>query len=59
MRGARYINQTIAQIPEYLQRQEVQIAQYNGSLAQHAMQWIKARRQCLGSASDLLKKLGG
>jgi hypothetical protein len=57
--GARYIEQTITQIPEYLQRQEAQIAQYNGSLAQHAMQWISARRQRLGSASDLLKKLGG
>jgi hypothetical protein len=57
--GARYIEQTIAQLPEYLQRQEAQIAQHNRSFAQHAMQWIKARRQRLGSASDLLKKLGG
>jgi hypothetical protein len=57
--GARYIDQTIAQIPEYLQRQEAQIAQYNASLAPHAMLWIRARRQRLGSASDLLKKLGG
>ena len=57
--GVRYIDQAIAQIPEYLQRQEAQIAQYNASLAGHAMQWIKVRRQRLGSASDLLKKLGG
>jgi hypothetical protein len=57
--GARYIAQAIAQIPQYLQLQETQIAQHNGSLVQHAMQWIKARRQRLGSASDMLKKLGG
>jgi hypothetical protein len=57
--GARYISQAIAQIPQYLQLQEAQIAQHNGLLAQHAMQWIKARRQRLGSASDMLKKLGG
>jgi hypothetical protein len=57
--AARYIDQTIAQIPEYLQRQETQIATHNASLATHAMQWIKLRRQRLGSASDLLKKLGG
>jgi hypothetical protein len=57
--AARYIDQTIAQIPEYLQRQEAQIAQHNASLGAQAMQWIRARRQRLGSASDLLKKLGG
>ena len=57
--AAGYIEQTIAQIPEYLQRQEAQIVQHNTSLLTHAMQWIKARRQRLGSASDLLKKLGG
>ena len=57
--AAQYIDQTIAEIPEYLQRQEAQIAQHNASLAGHAMQWIKLRRQHLGSASDLLKKLGG
>jgi hypothetical protein len=57
--AARYIEQTIAQIPEWLQRQEAQIAQHNASLAAQAMQWIRARRQRLGSASDLLKKLGG
>jgi hypothetical protein len=55
----RYIDQVIAQIPEYLQRQEAQIAQHNASLTTHAMQWIKVRRQRLGSAADLLKKLEG
>lgn len=57
--AARYIERTIEQIPEYLQRQAAQIAQHNASLAAAAMQWIRARRQRLGSASDLLKKLGG
>jgi len=57
--AARYIDRTIAQIPEYLQRQEAQIAQHNASLTAHAMQWVKLRRQRLGSATDLLKKLGG
>ncbi|WP_119303906.1 hypothetical protein [Dongia deserti] len=57
--AAAYIAQTIAEIPEYLQRQEAQIAKHNASLAMHAMQWIRLRRQRLGSASDLLKKLGG
>jgi hypothetical protein len=57
--AARYIERTIAQVPEYLQRQEAQIAQHNASLAAASMQWIRARRQRLGSASDLLRKLGG
>ena len=57
--AARYIERTIEQIPEYLQRQAAQIAQHNASLAAAAMQWLRARRQRLGSASDLLKKLGG
>lgn len=57
--AARYIEDTIAEIPEYLQRQEAQLAPYNAGLAGHAMQWIKMRRARLGSANDLLKKLGG
>lgn len=57
--AARHIEQTIAQIPQYLQRQEAQIAQHNASLAAASVQWIRARRQRLGSASQLLKKLGG
>jgi hypothetical protein len=57
--AARYIEQTIAQIPEYLQNQQAQIAQHNASLAAHALQWIRLRRQRLGSATDLLKKLRG
>ena len=57
--AARYIDDALAQLPEYLQRQEAQIAQHNASLAGHTMQWISMRRQRLGSASDLLKRLGG
>lgn len=56
--AARYIDQAIAQIPEYLRRQEAQIARHNASLAQ-AAQWIRVRRQRLGSAADLLQKLRG
>ncbi len=55
--AARYIDETIAKIPEYLQRQEEQIAKHNASLAMNAMRWITLRRQRLGTASDLLKKL--
>jgi hypothetical protein len=57
--GARYIEQTIAQIPEYLQRQAVQLAQHNDAIGARAMQWIRARRQRIGSAAELLKKMGG
>ncbi|NSX17018.1 hypothetical protein HTY52_23275 [Cupriavidus taiwanensis] len=57
--AARYIDETIDQIPQYLERQSAQIAQHNASIASHAMQWVKLRRQRLGTASDLLKKLGG
>jgi hypothetical protein len=55
--AARYIDETVARIPEYLQRQEAQIAKHNASLAMNAMRWISLRRQRLGTASDLLKKL--
>ncbi len=56
---AKYIDDTIAQIPEYLQRQEAQLATHNAGLAGHAMHWIRTRRGRLGTANDLLKKLGG
>jgi hypothetical protein len=55
--AARYIDETIAKIPEYLQRQETQIAKHNASLATNAMRWITLRRQRIGMASDLLNKL--
>ncbi|WID99677.1 hypothetical protein QO058_30210 (plasmid) [Bosea vestrisii] len=57
--AAKYIEDTINQIPEYLARQAAQIEPHNAGLAGQAMQWVKARRQRLGSAADLLKKLGG
>lgn len=56
--AARYIEETITQIAEYLQRQEAQISQHNASLASRSTQWIMTRRQRLTAASDLLKKLG-
>lgn len=55
----RYIDDTVAQIPEYLARQAAQIAQHNASLPAQAMQWIRLRRERLGTASDLPKKHGG
>jgi hypothetical protein len=58
-KAARYIERTIGQIPEYVERQAAQIAQHNASLAPASMQSIRARRPRLGSASDLIKKLGG
>jgi hypothetical protein len=57
--AARYIDETLAKIPEYLQRQKAQIDAHNSGLAGHAMQWVKVRRGRLSQASDLLKKLGG
>jgi len=57
--AAGYIEQSVAQIPEYLERQKAQIARHNSSLVTHVMRWIKVRRQRLGTASNLLKKLGG
>lgn len=57
--AARYIDETLARMPEYLQRQKVQIDAHNAGLAGHAMQWVKVRRGRLSQASDLLKKLGG
>jgi hypothetical protein len=57
--AARYIDQTLAKIPEYLQRQKVQIDAHNSGLAGHAMRWVTVRRGRLSQASDLLKKLGG
>lgn len=57
--AAKYIDDTIAQLPEYLERQAAQLTPYNSGLAGNAMQWIKMRRARLGTANDLLKKLGG
>jgi len=57
--AARYIDERIAKIPIHIQRQEAQLTQHNASLNGHVMQCVKTRRQRLGSAADLLKKLGG
>ncbi|MER2508261.1 MAG: hypothetical protein U1E59_14310 [Amaricoccus sp.] len=57
--AAQYIDRTIAQLPEYITKQRALLDDHNASLASQAMPSIKARRQRLGTASDLLKKLGG
>jgi hypothetical protein len=57
--AARYIDETLARIPEYLQRQKAQIDAHNAGLARQAMQWVTVRRGRLSQASDLLEKLGG
>jgi hypothetical protein len=57
--AAQYIEQTVAQLPDIIARQKALIDQHNASIAAQAMPWIQARRQRLGTASDLLKKLGG
>lgn len=57
--AAQYIDRTIAELPDYIARQKVLIDEHNASLAARAMPWIQQRRQRLGAASDLLKKLGG
>lgn len=58
-RAAQYIEQTVTQLPDIIAQQKVLIDQHNASVAAQAMRWIQARRQRLGTASDLLKKLGG
>lgn len=57
--AVKYMDDTLAQIAENIQRQSAQIERHNASIAAHALPWIKARRDRLGQASDLLKKLGG
>lgn len=57
--AAKYIDEALAKIPEYLQRQKVQIDAHNAGLPRQAMQWVTVRRGRLSQASDLLKKLGG
>jgi uncharacterized coiled-coil protein SlyX len=57
--AARYIEETIAALPDNLAQQKTLIDQHNASLAAHAMPLIRARRSRLGKASELLKRLGG
>lgn len=57
--AAAHIEDTIKRIQEYLARQVDQIEKHNAGIAGAAIQAIKLRRQRLGSAADLLKKLGG
>ena len=55
----RYIDEAIASLPEYLERQRAQIQTYNDALPSRAMPHIQQRRARLGHASELLKKLQG
>jgi hypothetical protein len=57
--AASYLEATIREIKECMQRQEAQIARHNAGLEQAAIHQIRARRSRVGAASDLLKKLGG
>lgn len=57
--AVRYMADAIAGVREYLEWQEAEIVEGNGSLPSQALQWVRNRRQRLSSASDLLKKLGG
>ena len=54
-----YINDTIAKMKTYLERQSAQIAAYNHALPTKIMPVIQQRRARMSSASDLLKKLQG
>jgi hypothetical protein len=55
----RYIDEAIAALPEYLDRQKAQIEAHNNRIAANAIPPIQQRRVTLGRASDLLKKLQG
>jgi hypothetical protein len=55
----RYIDATIAALPEWLAWSRTQVEAYNASIAATAMPIIQQRRARLGQASDLLKKLRG
>jgi len=53
----QYIDETIAKLPEYLERQRAQIEPYNNGIAGNAVALIVQRRSRLSQASDLLNKL--
>lgn len=55
----RYIDDTIAALPEYLERSRAQVEAHNARIAATAMPLLQGRRGRLGQASDLLKKLQG
>jgi hypothetical protein len=57
--AAAYIEESIARIKEYMQRQETQIAGFKSRLPSLILPVIHRRRQTLGKAADLLNKLQG
>ncbi len=57
--AAAHIEDSVRRIKEYLQRQEVQIAEFNARLPNLILPMIQRRRQTLSKAADLLKKLQG
>jgi len=52
-----YINETVSKIQTYIERQKPQIDTFNASLAAKVQPVLQARRQRLGAAADVLKKL--
>jgi hypothetical protein len=57
--AASYIDDTIARMKEYLERQRTQIAAFNASLPARVPAHIHRRRSSRGKAAELLKKLQG
>jgi hypothetical protein len=54
-----HIDDTIRKINEWLQRQDIQLKAFNGSLPTRILPLVQQRRARLGKAADLLKKLQG
>jgi hypothetical protein len=52
-----YINETVSKIQTYIERQRPQIDTFNASLVAKVQSVLQARRQRLGAAADVLKKL--
>ena len=57
-RAKSYIDDSIARIPEYLDRQKAQIERHNDSLIQVVMPWVQQRRATISAAEKLRKSLG-
>jgi len=53
----QHIDRTLAQIPGYLDAQRSQVEEYNSKLPTEVGRLIQQRRDRLGTAADLLKKL--
>lgn len=55
----RYIEDTLAAVRRYLDRQSCAINSYNTALAGAALQLIQRRRDTFGAASDIASRLSG